>query len=416
MELEIQKYLREGRKCQDGILFHNNRKLKELESEPYCLNIKRHPKYPNLVQFGYDMLDSPKIDPIIRESRGLILDESNNWNVVAFPFKRFFNEGEFGADTIDWSTARVQEKIDGSLIIMYWYGGDWHIATRGSPDASGSVGDTTTSINGETVPLTFRELFWQSAEYWFQGLSRSGLFNTGVTYMWELTSPYNRVVCDYTEVGPMGEMVDGNGVVTFVDDIEDKTGYAGDGSRITLIGARNNTTFRELDIRDCIGDVHYVVKEFPLTNLQEVLEASVKLNPLRQEGFVVVDINFNRIKIKSPSYVTIHHMRDGSPSRRLMEIIKSGESDEMITYKILDDFPAEKKMYLDMKDKVENLILTTESFYDTIKDTVVQKNFALQAIKSPMSGAMFAVRKGQTKSIRAAILSMQTDKILDIIK
>jgi hypothetical protein len=415
MELEIQKYLRrykEGQFQPSLVAFH----LSELAAAPYFLNIKRHPKYNNLIQFSYDQIESPKADPIIRECRGLILDEANNWNVVAFPFKRFFNEGEGTADTIDWNTARVQEKVDGTLIIMYWYDGTWQIATRGSPDAGGSVGDALFTKNGVTGPMSFRDLFWHSAEYWLEGLSKSGLFNTGLTYMRELTSPYNRVDCDYTEVGPMGEMIDGNGVVTFMDDLEDKTGYACDGSRITLIGVRNNMTLKELDIRWCVDDVYYVTKEFPLTNLQEVIDASVKLNPLRQEGFVVVDANFNRIKIKSPAYVAIHHLRDGSPQRRLMEIIKTGENDEMISYKILDDFPAEKKMYLDMKEKVDTLIIKTEEVYESIKDISDQKSFALEAIKNKLSGVLFSVRKGQYKSIRTGILSIQTDKLLDFIR
>ena len=129
----------------------------------------------------------------------------------------------------------------------------------------------------------------------------------------------------------------------------------------------------------------------------------------------MVDGNWNRIKIKSPSYVSIHHLRDGNPRKRLMEIIKSGENDEMLAYKILDDFPAEKALYLEMLEKVDQLILTTEKFYDIIKDIEDQKTFALEALKSPMSAAMFSVRKDKAKNIRQFILSIQTDKLLNFI-
>jgi len=30
------------------------------------------------------------------------------------------------ADTIDWSAARVQEKVDGSLIKVWYYNGEWN--------------------------------------------------------------------------------------------------------------------------------------------------------------------------------------------------------------------------------------------------------------------------------------------------
>ena len=36
-------------------------------------------------------------------------------------YVKFFNHGESNADIIDWKTARVYEKLDGSIITMYWY-------------------------------------------------------------------------------------------------------------------------------------------------------------------------------------------------------------------------------------------------------------------------------------------------------
>ena len=44
--------------------------------------------------------------------------------------------GESSADAIDWSTARVMEKLDGSLATLYWYKGEWHVSSSGVPDAS----------------------------------------------------------------------------------------------------------------------------------------------------------------------------------------------------------------------------------------------------------------------------------------
>lgn len=415
MELEVQHYLRSGRLAQDGILAFNKRKLEELAGAPYNLKIKRHNEFPNLVQFSYDQIESPRFHPIIVECRGLILDEANNWNVVAYPFKRFYNAGEVYAANINWETARVQEKVDGTLIIMYWYNDKWRIATRGSPDASGGVNGTPMMKNGVISEMTFADLFWNSCDHWLKGLSRKGCFNPNVTYMWELTSPHNRVVCDYTEIGPVGEVKDGNNEIIYLYDKVDKTGYAGDGSRITLLGSRDNISGRELYNHAWKDDVYYIAKEFPLKSLQDVFNAAAQLNPLKQEGFVVVDSDWNRIKIKSPAYVAIHHLREGNPRKRIVEIIQGGDGEEMLAYNILDEWPAEKQMYLEMNQKLEDIILTSEAFYATIKDIEVQKDFALQALTSPISGVLFAVRKGQITSIRKSVLGMQTDKLLDLI-
>src|SRR2546423_400145 len=78
--------------------------------------------------------------------------EREHWNVVARGFDKFFNHGDHLAAPIDWSTAKVQAKEDGSLCVLYHYNSDWHVATSGSPDASGNVYDN---------PLTFADLFWR---------------------------------------------------------------------------------------------------------------------------------------------------------------------------------------------------------------------------------------------------------------
>jgi hypothetical protein len=72
-------------------------------------------------------------------------------------------------------------------------------------------------------------------------------------------------------------------------------------------------------------------------------------------------------------------------------------------------------MYEEMLAKVEILILTTEQFYATICQYAEQKEFALEAVKHPMNSAMFALRKGKAKSIRQFILSLPTDRLIDLI-
>jgi tRNA splicing ligase len=71
-----------------------------------------------------DQIDSPMSNSIVQDARGTILDESADWQIVAFPFRKFFNVGESNAATIKWdSGVKVMEKLDGSLMIMYHYKG-----------------------------------------------------------------------------------------------------------------------------------------------------------------------------------------------------------------------------------------------------------------------------------------------------
>src|SRR6185312_8924249 len=106
-------------------------------NEAYGIDFNQHKTYPNLYSLKYNMIESPMGERIVQECRGIVLDAADNWNVVARPFDKFFNVGEGHAAKIDWNTAKVQEKLDGSLMIMYHYGDDWQVASSGTPDASG---------------------------------------------------------------------------------------------------------------------------------------------------------------------------------------------------------------------------------------------------------------------------------------
>jgi RNA ligase len=67
-------------------------------------------------------------DEITLQTRGLVTD--NEGNVVARPFKKFFNLEE-GKHT-PTSDFEVFEKMDGSCIILFNYEGEWVFASRGS--------------------------------------------------------------------------------------------------------------------------------------------------------------------------------------------------------------------------------------------------------------------------------------------
>jgi hypothetical protein len=103
----------------------------------FAVRAKRHGKHSNLVQLKYSQIGSPMHEPIVQECRGLVLDEAERWRVVCRAYDKFFNIGEPNATEIDWPAARVYEKLDGSLMTLYRYGGAWHVASSGVPDASG---------------------------------------------------------------------------------------------------------------------------------------------------------------------------------------------------------------------------------------------------------------------------------------
>lgn len=110
--------------------------LKDLETR-FAIKANRSLVHPSLVLLKYDQIDSPMGERLVQECRGLILDEADNWRVVSRSFDKFFNAGEGHAAAIDWSTAQVQEKLDGSLCVLYHYAGAWRVQTSGHPRRRG---------------------------------------------------------------------------------------------------------------------------------------------------------------------------------------------------------------------------------------------------------------------------------------
>jgi hypothetical protein len=69
-----------------------------------------------------------------------------------------------------------------------------------------------------------------------------------------------------------------------------------------------------------------------------------------EEGYVVVDANFNRIKIKNPAYVAVHHLKGKTAEHNIITIVKSNEIEEFAS-----TFPERKDELLRLKDNYDKL-------------------------------------------------------------
>lgn len=139
----------------------------------------------NLVCFKYGT-EADFSDPLVCEARGIIID-INNQIVVCRSFDKFFNVQEQYASDIDWNTARVLEKIDGSLIKLYRYNGKWIFATSSTCDASEA------SIAGYK-DLSYHDVIVGADNY---GKIPFDDLNKDHTYLFELVSPMTQVVLKY---------------------------------------------------------------------------------------------------------------------------------------------------------------------------------------------------------------------------
>jgi len=380
--LNIQKYLR-TEKTPDNL------------KEDFGINYKRHNKYPNLISFKYNQIDSPKGHPIVMEARGIILDESDNWNIIAHPFNRFFNDGEGFAAKIDWDTARIYEKADGSLCIVYPYDNKWNVASSGMPDASGGINGLCLD-NAEwhprkgvskPIPQTFAEYFWQTISLYGNNtpLHRTPAGQIkNYCFMFELMGSLNRIVVNHKE------------------------------PHVVILGARNLQHDYELTPEEvyCLLEKSFpYVKEFPPQDLTTLLSSFEHMSPLSQEGYVVVDAQFNRVKIKHPGYVALHQLKgEEFTPKRCLQLIVAGETSE-----VLVAFPEFKPLFKRIEQSINDFIFELETEYNKIKNIENQKEFALKAIKTKCSGALFSVRSGKAQSIKEFVIKMNVNKLMILL-
>ena len=148
-----------------------------------------------LAIFNYG-IEADFTNPVVQEARGIIIN-LDTLDVVCWPFRKFGRYDEPYADTIDWSTARVQEKIDGSIIKL-WFNeltGEWQFSSNSMFRAEDAMIDQTTGRN-------LMDLIQKTPEYNGFDAERGSFFHEkeldkNTTYILELTSPENRVVVPY---------------------------------------------------------------------------------------------------------------------------------------------------------------------------------------------------------------------------
>jgi hypothetical protein len=275
-------------------------------------------EYEHKVLLKYDQLVSPTLmaNIEVQECRGLIL-EKGTWNVMSLAFTKFFNSEEGNAAKIDWNTAHVLEKLDGTMIQVYWdwHANKWFAATTGTAEGEGEVNNK----NG----TTFNDLFWDTVnnKYTFNEC----LLNKDLIYVFELTTPYNIVV------KPHGE------------------------SSATLLTVRNRGTLVELsgkalEMTAVSLDIP-LVKSFDINakNVGHLLKTFEGM-PWSEEGYVVRDGNDNRVKVKNPAYVAVHHLKGKTAEHNIITIVKSNEIEEFAS-----TFPERKYELLRLKENYDKL-------------------------------------------------------------
>ncbi len=346
--------------------------------------------YEHKVLIKYDQIDSDMSLTEVREARGLVL-ELNTWKVLNLAFKKFFNSAETHAAKIDWNTAHILEKLDGSCISVYYDWNDltWYAATTGTANGEGGVNNK--------LGTTFNQLFWDTVINKYN--LNTCLLNEDLIYVFELTTPKNVVVKQHTE------------------------------SSATLLTVRNRLTLKELSrlethmVSQSLGVP--LVKSYDLNigNIGELVK-TLDDKPYYEEGYVVVDGNFNRVKIKNPEYVKVHHLKNKKSEHHIIEIIKTNEIEEFVSV-----FKEMSEEIYDLKKKYDNLFELLNSTWSQITELMGEnvnigdkKVFAEIVFNicdknniKHFSGLFFGLKNGKIKSIREYLINYESKKLYKLL-
>lgn len=305
--------------------------LEHLVSQGFVIK-QMHPILPLIIwnysqKVQYEKLW--KINPLISQCRGLVTDR--NGKIVARCIKKFFNIEELEPKDIPVEPFTITEKMDGSYISVFFYDGQWCVASRGS------------FISDQSIKA--RELL-------FSKYNVLNLF-TDYTYIFEILYPENRIVVNY-----------------------------GDAEKLVMITAFHTETGKEVSIKEMVNEGFEIVKSLDEVDDYREIKSMISDN---QEGYVVRFKNGFRMKIKGNEYIRLHRILTNISNRDIWKYLKEGNPLDELLEKVPDEFyswvrdteSALKLMY-DITFNVCHM-----KFYSTIEEGMTRKEAALKIKELP---------------------------------
>ncbi|NUR71528.1 MAG: 2'-5' RNA ligase [Hamadaea sp.] len=284
--------------------------------------------------------------------RGLIV-HAQTGEVLARPYRKFFNHGQPGAPTLALDEAvEVTDKADGSLGVLYPVPDGYAVATRGSFASDQAV--------RATALLRKRYPDWTPPP--------------GQTVLFEIIYPENRIVVDY---GGMEDLV--------------------------LLGAVDVESGRSLSPAE-VAWPGPKVETFAYATFGAALAAPARPN---REGLVVhAPATGERVKIKYADYLRLHKIVTGLTSRSVWEALVAGATVAEVCEPLPDEFHSWARDVADrLHASVDAGVAEVERAFGEIvaglPEGFSRKDFALVAGRHHLRGLLFARLDG--KDLRPAL-------------
>lgn len=319
-----------------------------------------HPQYPELLIFNYS--EAAQYERVWNAAtnacRGLIVRLANgvldgDAEIVARPFSKFHNlNTDYMPETQEANLPNeaplVTTKLDGSMGIVYFYDGQYWIATRGSFDSD--------------------QARWATA--WYRARSQEISWPADVTPVCEIIFSTNRIVVDYDFEG------------------------------LILLSIIDNETGKELSRFDvemwgAINEIE-VVRRFD----KSLAECAAE-NISNEEGYVLTYSNGVKVKVKFTEYVRLHRILTGLNPKTVWEML-SLDQNEAIDKLLADPKMPEgfvkwlREVATDLKAKYAHIEREAQAVFAARPVSTVRKDQAMYFIKSPYKGILFNMLDGKS--------------------
>jgi len=246
-----------------------------------------HPTLPlSIYNYSQATQYEGKWDEVTLSCRGVITDDATG-EVIIKPFSKFFNYEEV-PNEVPWLSSEyvyIQDKMDGSLGILFNYRGEWIMATRGSFTSEQAV----------------RGLEILKSKYILD------VFEPSVAYICEIIYPENRIVVSYKKERCVFLGVVLNRHWNWKDGGDDELHWTTATAYFKMSGIKYSDIVKTKQIfKEHLG--HDLYKELK------------SLNKQNEEGYVLRFHPSNiRVKIKFADYVKLHRILTNCTSYDIWE-------------------------------------------------------------------------------------------------
>ncbi|MDE3023415.1 MAG: T4 RnlA family RNA ligase [Pseudomonadota bacterium] len=294
------------------------------------VSVKYHAEHPNLALYCYtkQCVYERNWNEINTLARGLIIDVEL-MQIIAYNYKKFFNVSENNTLIPDLSF-EAYEKLDGSLIAVWYYRDAWYCSSKGSFESDQA----------------------QWAKQWLQANKIESNLTPGVTYLFEAIYPENKIVIPYDYEGLVLHGI-----------------YAQNGEEANYDCLALNAW--RLGVK--------LVEKYTFSSISEML-TKAKTLPFTEEGWVLRFENGYRLKVKGEEYKRIHAAVSNLTPLSVWEAFSLGKAEDMRrdlpeefwpefdmireilaikTLKLLADIETMSEKYIHFSDKELGLQLKT---------------------------------------------------------